>query len=166
MKKLLHLLALIMILLLTGCGHENDTEPLSSMLDKNIRGIEIQKWLTIVEESPEISRHDDVFFYSFKKKGISLRFDNKTETLTTIFLYSEGANDYRQYQGELPFKLSFVLSRKEIESILGKPEKSGGEGVINYWVYYPSNGIGITYNSKHIDDLNAQIYTLYINKIR
>ena len=134
------------------------------MVDKNIRGDEIQKWLSKVEDLPEISRHDDCFYYSFKQKGISLRFD-KAETLTTIFLYSEGADGFRQYQDELPFNLSFVHDRKKIESFLGKPDKSGG-GTINYWASYTSKGIGITYNSKDTSMLTARIYSMPITNNR
>ena len=165
-NKLYYLLYILLtVLLITGCGQKNDTATLSSMLGKNIRGDEIQKWLSEIGDSPEIDKYDDCFYYSFKQKGVSLRFDT-TEALTTVFLYSEGADGFRQYQGELPFKLSFVLSRKEIESFLGKPDKSGGEGVINYWVNYTSKGISLTYNSKQTDDLNARIYTMSIKNSR
>ena len=165
MKTMSQLLAVILMLLFTGCGQKNDTVFLSSMIGKNIRGDEIQGWLSKVEDTPEIGKYDDSFYYSFKQKGVSLRFDT-TETLTNIFLYSEGADGYRQYQGKLPYNLSFLLNRQEIENMLDKPEKSGGEGVINYWVVYTSKGVGITYNTKQTDDLNARIYVMYINNIR
>lgn len=161
MKIVSHLFVIVLVVLLAGCSQKNDSMSFSSMVGKNIKGDEIQKWLSKVGDSPKIEKFDDSFYYSFKQKGISLRFDT-TEKLTTVFLYSEGADGFRQYQGELPFKLSFLLSRNEIESIMGKPDKSGGKGVINYWVSYPSKGIGITYNSKQTDDLSARIYNMNI----
>lgn len=164
MKSIIKFYVLIVLSLpLTAFALQKDTNRLLSMIGKDIRGAEIQEWLSEVEDSPEISRFDDVFFYSYKRYGISLRFDVE-EKLSGIFLYSEGADDYRQYQGELPFKLSFTLTRKEIEDILGKPNKSGGRGNIKYWVIYPSKGITITYNDKSIDNLNARIYTLGIRE--
>ncbi|MEN6433581.1 MAG: hypothetical protein ABFD06_12070 [Smithella sp.] len=118
MKKLTYILMMIAALLVIGCVQRNDTMTLSSMLDKNINGDEIQRWLSKVGDSPAINKFAGIcFFYDFKQKGISLRFDTNG-TLTDIFLYSEGADGFRQYKGELPFKLSFILSRKEVESIL------------------------------------------------
>lgn len=151
----------VILLFICSCGSEPEKTDLFSLIGKDIRGEEIQAFLSQIQSEPEISRYDDpiIYFYSFKDKGISLRF-TESDTLEAIFFYSEGADDFRQYKGLLPHGLSFTLNRNEIESILGVPEKSGGAEVINYWVTYPSKKIHIVYNTMQSTDMDARIYTI------
>ena len=125
------------------------------MLGKDINTAEMKTWLSKLG-TPKVDRYDDCYYYNFKSEGISLMFSSK-DMLRTIFFYSEGADHFRQYQGDLPFGLSFQLTRKDIESILGLPDTSGGRGVNNYWAVYSSKGIEIQYNTKKTDDLSARI---------
>jgi S1-C subfamily serine protease len=137
---------------------------LSSMLGKSMNNPQVKTWLSELGVCTEalIDRFNDSYYYNFKSEGISLRFDNRDDELTTIFLYSEGADRFRQYQGDLPFGLSFQLTRKEVESILGPPEESGGDGVIDFWTSYRSKRIGVTYDGKRTDDLNLRIRNISI----
>jgi len=134
-----------------------------AMLGKNVQSVEVKTWLEKVGASPEIDKFDDCYYYSFKATGVSLSFDKATDVLTSIFLYSEGADEFRQYQGDLPFGLSFQMTRKEIESALGRPDESGGDGVINFWVGYKSEGIGITYDRLDPKDMAARIHDLNVS---
>jgi hypothetical protein len=161
MKKLSHLFLIALILVVTGCAHKSGPYVLSSKLGKSISSEEIQRWLSELGDLPEIRKFDDAYYYSYKSKGISLNFDTK-DTLINIFLYAEGVDGFQQYQGVLPFKLSFTKNRKEIEASIGKPEITGGAGVINYWGDYTSKGFGITYNSKRLDNLKTEINTISI----
>jgi len=72
------------------------TFTLASLLGKNIQSNEIQTWLSKVGVNPEIYKSTDCYYYNFKSKGISLCF-NKSDKLTNIFLYSEGADKYRHF---------------------------------------------------------------------
>jgi len=141
---------------------------LSSMLGKSINHEQVKTWLSELSACTEalIDRFDDSYYYNFKSEGISLRFDNRDDELTTIFLYSEGTDRFRQYQGDLPSGLSFQLTRKEVESILGPPGKSGGGGGSygwdNYWAEYRSKRIRITYDGNRADDLNLRIRDISI----
>ena len=129
------------------------------MLGKDINTAEMRTWLSTLG-APKIDRFDDSYYYSYKSAGISLRFSTKG-MLTTLFFYAEGADGYRQYQGNLPFGLSFQLTRKEIEGTLGLPDKSRG-GDAYYWADYSSRGILINYNPKMTNDLNARMSSLVI----
>jgi len=151
----------ILIFLVLSGSHLIGSEYIFSLTGENIRGEKFQKWLNTINTPAEISRHSDSYYYSFKSKGISLRF-NSDDILTTVFLYSEGADGFRQFQGKLPFGLTFLDKRKDIEKLLGYPEKMGGNGVIKFWVGYPSKALGITYNTKNVNNLNAKIYTIYL----
>jgi len=133
------------------------------MLGKDINSAEMKAWLSNLG-TPIIDRYSDSYYYSFKPEGISLDFTTY-DMLQAIFFYSEGADGYNQYQDNLPFGLSFQNTRKEIESILGPPDSSGGDGVINYWASYRSKGIGIKYNTKRTDDMNARIYDMSISAV-
>jgi len=138
------------------------------MLGKSINHEQVKTWLSELSACTEalIDRFDDSYYYNFKSEGISLRFDNRDDELTTIFLYSEGTDRFRQYQGDLPSGLSFQLTRKEVESILGPPGKSGGGGGSygwdNYWAEYRSKRIRITYDGNRADDLNLRIRDISI----
>jgi hypothetical protein len=129
-------------------------------LGADINSSKMKTWLSS-QGTPEFSNG----YYNFKSDGVSLVF-NDAHILTAMFLYAEGADGFRQYQGNLPYGLSFQSSRKEIESILGAPDRSGGEGVINYWTHYNSKGIGIEYNTKQTDDMNARMYYISISIVR
>jgi hypothetical protein len=132
----------------------------SSKLGKNIQSEEMKTWLSSLG-TPEIDRFSDSYYYNFKPAGISLRF-NTQDQLDAIFFYSEGADGFSQYHGDLPYGLSFQNTRREIESILGPPDASGG-GAIDIWTSYHSKGVGITYNTKQSDDLNARMHHISIS---
>jgi hypothetical protein len=154
-----------------GCEKKVTTEDLSNVLGENIRGQEIQTILSSLGEKPEIKRFKEIpkspykenFYYLYEDKGISLRFDDMGN-LSAIFLYSEGADGYRQYQGKLPKGLAFQDIRKDIEEKLGSPEKSGGGGVIRFWSQYPNIGIGIGYVSKSTSDMLNRIHHISLSK--
>jgi ankyrin repeat protein len=137
-----------------------------SMLGKNINSAEMKTWLSSLGQ-PEIlrSRLTESYYYNFKSKGISLFFNNANDTLRGIIFYSEGADDYRQFQGDLPFGLSFQNTRSEIESILGPPDKTDDGAGTNIWTSYNSKGIRIKYNTVRTDDMNARMYFIIINTV-
>jgi hypothetical protein len=142
----------------------HNAAPLSSMLGKSINNAQIKVWLSELGACTKavINRFDDSYYYSFKSEGISLCFSNPDNRLTAIILYSEGADHFRQYKGDLPFGLSFQLTRREVESILGQPEEFGGNGVIEYWTRYSSKGIGVTYKGKGTSDLDLHVHEISI----
>ena len=140
---------------------DNKNLNLASMVSKKLSDNETKNWFSNLGDPPEVSTYEDTFYYTFKNKGISILF-RKPEILRTIFLYAEGTDDFSQYQGVLPFQLTFDLNRKTIESIFGKPESSGGGKYYNFYVSYDSKGIGITYNTLDPDDMDAKIYHMRI----
>ena len=62
--------------------------------------------------------------------------------------------------GGLPFALTWLTTRYEIEQKLGPPDVAGGNGIINYWVAYKKLGVGITYNTLSIGDMRALVHDL------
>ncbi len=148
------------------------TFSLSYMLGKNIRQEEIQTWMSKVGVLPQIEENirkkegqeQATRFYNYPSKGISLWFEELDPILYAIILYSEGETGpfgawYQQYQGDLPYGLSFLTSRRAIESILGPSERLAQNYYdTGYWVYYPSKGIRhIAYKS---EQLNASIKSI------
>jgi len=133
-------------------------------LGADINSAKMKTWMSSLG-TPEIDRYSTGNYYNFKSDGVSLLFDD-AHKLSAIFLYSEYADGFRQYKSYLPYGLSFQNTRREIERVLGPPEKSGGEGVINYWASYSSKGIQITYDTLRTDDLYARIYHISISAVR
>ena len=112
--------------------------------------------------SPEVNKFNDCFYHSWHEQGISFRFD-ENEILSTIFLYADDVDGFKQYRGELPEELQFSDTREDVENKLGQPKLSGGSGVIPYWVEYPQKGLGIKYVSKDTEDRRNRISVLTIS---
>jgi hypothetical protein len=144
----------------------NAGTPLSSMLGQGIDSAEIKTWLSSLG-TPEIDKTSAGDNYSFKSEGVYLQF-NTQDKLDAIFLYSEGVGGFQQYKGDLPFGLTFQLTRKEVENILGPPDGSDNDYDVpaisktNIFANYSSKDIGITYNTKESNDLEARIYQILI----
>jgi hypothetical protein len=157
-----HLLALC-VAFIAGCGpgYEIPNIPVKC-IGKNLSDSDMKAWLKKVYAQPTITTFNDRTYYEFKGEGISLQF-NKSDVLTTIFAYTDKADGFGPYAGKLPYGITLQLTRREVESKLGPPERSGG-GTINYWSDYTSKGIGFTYNSMDVNNLDAKIYTINFKK--
>jgi hypothetical protein len=143
-----------------------DLKTLTGLLGKNRDSPEVKRFQEMVGEKAEESEFESgkFFFYSWKSKGLSLSF--VSGKLEVVFMYAEGADGFKQYQGELPAKLSFTDTRSEVEKKLGKPEVSGGDGVIPFWVVYPSEGVLVGYVSKDTKDQKNRIHHLGLRSPR
>ncbi len=136
------------------------------MLGQGIDSAEIKTWLSSLG-TPEIDKTSSGDNYSFKSEGVYLQF-NTQDKLDAIFLYSEGVGGFQQYKGDLPFGLTFQLTRKEVENILGPPDGSDNDYDVpaisktNIFANYSSKDISITYNTKQSNDLEARIYQILI----
>jgi hypothetical protein len=159
---------IVLLLLTVGCGQKDGY----SLLGKDIQSNEIQSYLSSFSEKPTISEFDsgEHVFHDLEKNGISLSFIKGT--LVHIFYYNFAIDGYSQYKGELPFQLSFDLTRREVESRIGKPDNTV-EGVEDKWfggamsvrtrVCYSSKRIGVTYKTTTSEDLNAKIAIVTLN---
>ncbi|MCX7073952.1 MAG: hypothetical protein QX191_08585 [Methylococcaceae bacterium] len=155
---------LIALLLLTiGCGQKNA----SSLLGKDIQSNETQSYLASFPGRPTISEYDSGkhVYYNFESDGISLSFTNGT--LVGIFYYDSSTDGFAKYKGELPFQLSFDLTRREVESMFGKPDNIYGglsNGVVDLrtQVCYSSKRIGMQYRTFDREDLDAKIAIINI----
>jgi hypothetical protein len=114
----------------------------------------------------ELVKHQFGYYYLYKKKGISFKFDNMQGglILSEILLYNQDANSYNKYPLSLPENISFNETRSEIEKKIGQPIKSGGEGKIPFWASYSHLGFVITYKSESTTDMNNQIFSISIKR--
>ena len=161
---LLFLAALLALLPTGGTGQEQPKtqsrlKTLVGLLGKDRTSPEIECLFKDLGEKPMVDDESKYekggYYYSWKPKGVSLRF--VSGKLATIFLYAEAAAGFKQYEGELPAKLSFGDTRAEVEEKLGKPEMSGGQGVIPYWAVY-EKGVQVQYVSKDLMDQKNRIH--------
>ena len=79
----------------------------------------------------------DSLYYNYHYDGMSLLF--KKGHLSAVFLYAEGKEGFRQFTGQMPYKLGFTMTKSEIDKLLGAPTKKGVVAV------YSSKYVGITY---------------------
>jgi hypothetical protein len=114
----------------------------------------------------EIVKHQFGYYYLYKKKGISFKFDNMQGglMLTEILLYNQDADNFNKYSLALPENISFSESRADIEKKIGQPIKSGGEGKIPFWASYSHLGFVITYKSESMTDMDNKIFLISIKK--
>lgn len=141
-----------------------DSQALSNfktLLGKGSESPEMVEYRKQLEHPPSVTKFDDCFYQSWTELGLSFRFKN--DLLAAIFLYAEGADGFKQYGGELPERLRFSDTRRDIEKKLGNPQESGGEGVIPFWAGYPSKGVEFHYTSKDIQSLGNTIHHITIS---
>jgi hypothetical protein len=86
----------------------------------------------------------------------------KEESVKTIFMYAEGKEAHRAYHGSTPEGVSVNSTRREIEDAYGRPNVTGGNGVINFWVGYEHLGLSVTYDTLDVSDLNARVRHLSV----
>jgi len=93
---------------------------------------------------------DDRFHLQIPSYGIGFiaSFDGR---VSTIFFYSEGVDQYREFASELPEGITFRDSRSSVQVRLGKPDASGGGTVIQFLGKAPK-----------WDRFDRQHYTLHI----
>lgn len=83
-------------------------------------------------------------------------------SVTTIFAYASGKDGHSAFTGSTPERISLHSRRQDVERVFGRPPKDGGNGVINYWVSYPSLGLAITYDTIDTTSLKAEIHHLSV----
>ena len=65
--------------------------------------------------------------------GIQMALTKRIFLVTAIFLFAEGVEGARQYQGDTPGGLSFASTRADVRAVLGAPSMAmdaGGEGIM------------------------------------
>ena len=147
-------------------GFAPDVETVRGLLGKKFKDPEVQAFLRSFPDKAEVSDFSDSHYHSSKEGGISVLFKKPSDELTTVFLYAEGADGFKQYRGTLPNKLTFRMTRGDVEKLLGVSLTFGGDGVIPYWVDYEKLGIGIGYADKSTTDLKNRIHHLYMTRFR
>lgn len=161
-SKNIFIIITIFVLLINCSEKEID---LHSIIGQQITSQPVQKYLNKINMKPEISRHDDCYFYIYESKGIDFRF-NTSDSLTAIFLFSESSDNHRQFQSYIPYGINFNDTRKVIEEKLGKPNENGGSGVINFYSSWDMKGISITYKTTDEKDMNNRIKNITITNIK
>ena len=143
-----------------------DTE-IITILGRDINGNDVRDFLTAIQEAPEVTPDEEMgrTYYTFPQSGLALEVDDADE-VTTVFLYSEGYEGYRQFRGVMPRSLSWGDSREAVRGRLGQPSLSGdgGEALFSLGISSPFDRYDYHDYSLHVryaDDAGAiQLLTL------
>jgi hypothetical protein len=108
-----------------------------------------------------LSPFSDCTYHNYNAHGLSLRVAG--DTITTVFLYAQGADDFEAYPGALPENLSWSDTRADVETKLGAPTKTGGDGVIAFWAEH-GRGLSITYREKSPTSLRNSIHHIVLHQ--
>jgi hypothetical protein len=98
---------------------------LLQLLYKNKDSLELEQLFESVTEVPEFVQYPKQSFYSFKKSGIELEYDERSSQFKTVRLYIHPSEGYSAYHDQLPFELVPADDRKSVRLKIGTPRKSG-----------------------------------------
>ena len=116
------------------------------MRAQDIRSQSVQSWLSTTGRFPIIHNYDSGYqYYNYYSEGVTVLFVKGK--LNVVFVYAEGIEDHRQFNGQMPYGLKMSMTKKEIEKILGNPEDLTENGVMNYTKKY----VGIQYDDSGPD---------------
>ena len=158
------ILILIISTIICSCSVNVDNE-LNELLGKEINSESIQSFLNKLDATPEITRFDDVYYYTYLSKGVDLRFSSK-DSLEAIFLFSESADNHRQFQGKIPFDIELNSTRFEVEKKLGPPESNDGGGYINFYSSWNNKGITVSYKTSNQEDMNNKVHHIVLQQVK
>lgn len=80
---------------------------------------------TFNSTEPEVMGESN--YLNARDSGISFAL-NKKSKVESIFLYSDGVEEFKQYSEKLPGEISFEMSRAQVRKALGEPSLSGEAG--------------------------------------
>jgi len=142
------------------------SKELSMLCDKPINSPNIKKFIKELGNDYIVDRSSGAFYYSWKSKGISLRFNSETEpdVLTTIFIYNQGADGFSKYPFEWPEKILPTDLREDVEKKIGTIDR-----IQDDYNDYPEFGIGLSYEKQSAlypesDPMKRRIHHIYIQK--
>lgn len=147
-------------------SNQNNLElNLEKLIGKNYDDDEILQILNLCPnyKEKEINNINNMryFYVTFVDYGFSFCFRNKV--LDCIFLYREGYQGFKQFKGEIPYKISWDYKNKNIVEYLGDTKiKQGGN--VQVWLSYPHLGIEFTFLGKSWSDLENPIVMINIFK--
>ncbi|RIJ37266.1 hypothetical protein [Pontibacter oryzae] len=152
--KTISILGFISLLGFTFTFTLKDEDNISRFLNRKKKDKELKQFMHSFGAAPDkVYKSTDSYYEEYHRKGISFNFDYDNK-LVAIFLYSNLSEDYKNYEGKLPYGLSFDLTRKDVEERFGSPEYNGESDYKNTsWVIYRSKGFGLTYNGLESDSV-------------
>ncbi len=151
------------IIILTIFGFATQEEDLQSLIGLEINSKSFQIYLNKLKTEPEISKYDDSYYYTFMTKGVEFLF-TKSDTISAVFLYSEGSEGHRQFQGKIPYNIQLTDTRRIIEQKLGSPDKNGGGVYSLFYSKWIKEGLTIKYKTKGLEDMMYKIHHITLTK--
>ena len=136
---------------------------LISLLGKSINSIEVNQYISTLNEPPTIKSkiiNGNYLRYEFIKNSIEMIIE--MNILKTIILYCKRVEGIivRQYIGSIPYNLTFFDNRQTLHNKLGLPSKSMNldKDCWDYWVF-PPYSIRIAY------DENRRMSWINLNEV-
>src|ERR1035437_2897307 len=154
---------LTLLFISSFCKSPKEKEGLQRFVGMNINSKEVKEYINTLGTKPDTVKFSQSYYYTFKAKGIDFAMTS-SDTITSVFLYSEGSDEYTRFKGDIPYNLQFSDTRKIVEQKLGKPDDAGAGGVVNNYSGWNSKGIQITYSSLDTNDMLNPIHHIAIIK--
>jgi hypothetical protein len=132
---------------------ENNIINFTLLLGKSIKNNEVKNFMDNMKEKPLVSDLKGLLnacHYLYKKNGLELYFFK--DKLLRISLFSKDYGEYKQYEREIPLKLSFNDTRLEVHNKISAPQSITGnvkELLWEKWVF-TDYILQIQYNNEKI----------------
>jgi hypothetical protein len=177
MKKLF--MAILCFVSLHASANSIDLVNFISLINTDFREQKFQNTLKPYSSKVELQKLEggNIIFnlYKFRDEGLMINVVNNK--VLSVILYKEGEKGFRQFNGKLPFKVSFTMNRGQIEKVIGPPIECIGATTINnvkidLSCSYPYNdSVKFTVSYDSLDSLDYQtkpitmVFSSTLNKL-
>jgi hypothetical protein len=141
----------VLLLSLDACGSAGDIQP-----GVGAAGVKLGDERAAVEKvlgKPEMENttgvrgnkvNKEITYLQYPSRGLDVLLEEGKAR--SIFLYHDGADDHRQYQGRTAGGLTLASNQKDVLTLLGNPSSRGMGKDADRWFQYNS-GIEISFQS-------------------
>lgn len=114
-----------------------------------------------------LDNSENTFYLTNAKKGIELVISEE-KLVTTIHLFSGQENGYDLFNEEMPFNLSFSMSKEDLRKLFGNPNIAGGGhnalyiGYVDPWekFYLSPYTIHVVYKKERIEKISIGLLSM------
>lgn len=99
--------------------------------------------------------------YVFRDLGVELACDGK-QIVSIVRYHGEGCPGFAAFAGDLPCGLSFSMTRRDVEAIIGRGKVLSPAGADRLWIEYPSRRLVVVYDTADRRDRAARMREVHL----
>jgi hypothetical protein len=99
---------------------------LETLIGKKLTDTKAQQVLAKIPGPAKKKKNDETYYHTYGAYGLELVEDASSGRVSGIFL-NRARKPFKQYAGELPFKLDWTMSQRDVREILGDPDQENDD---------------------------------------